>query len=351
MFAQKRAKHFKLSIKLDFIKRTKSFLELGNSIKNIEPMLLDEVIKKATSENPWFTEENIRLSMQGLLHFLEEDTMTAWINQYDLSRVPSKKIGVVMAGNIPMVGIHDMICVLVSGHTLIAKLSSQDEVLIPFIANKLIDIAPEFKDKIHFVDKLKGMDAVIATGSDNSSRYFNYYFSKYPHIIRKNRTSIAILNGKEKPNELKALGIDIFSYFGLGCRNVSKIYLPKGYEINVLIPHFEDFKHLTDHNKYSNNYYYNKSIFLVNNSDHLDCGFALFQQNSKLTSPISVVYYDYYSDIESLYEELIQLEQKIQCRVSNIEIIENRVKFGKAQMPDIWDYADNIDTMNFLINL
>jgi hypothetical protein len=244
-----------------------------------------------------------------------------------------------------------MICVLISGHKLIAKLSSQDDVLIPFIADELIKIEPEFKDAIEFVDQLKGMDAVIATGSDNTSRYFDYYFSKYPNIIRKNRTSIAILMGDENANELKDLGKDLFSYFGLGCRNVSKLFLPDGYDIKKLIPHLENFKYIIDHNKYGNNYFYRKSIFLVNQIEHLDNGFALFHHNDQLVSPISVIYYNYYKDLNSLKNQLIPMKDKIQCIVGNEGFIGNSVQFGKAQMPEIWDYADNIDTLDFLTKL
>lgn len=336
---------------MDFIKRLNSFKELGHRIRKISHTQLDEVVNKASSNNPWFTGENIRLSLKGLQHYLEEDKLSSWAERYDHTVIPSKKIGVVMAGNIPLVGIHDMICVLLSGHALIGKLSSQDDVMIPFIANQLLDIEPGFKDKIHFVDQLKDIDAVIATGSDNTSRYFEYYFSKYPHIIRTNRTSVAILNGEEKPHELNALGHDMFSYFGLGCRNVSKIYLPLCKDINALIPHFEDFKYIIDHNKYRNNYQYNKSIFLVNMDIHLDNGFALFQQNKRLASPIAVIYYDYYQDLESLNQELLQIDHKIQCKVTGSKLVNDQVPFGKAQMPEIWDYADNIDTMDFLLNL
>lgn len=333
---------------MDFIKRTKSFVELGHRLKNIDHDILNEVIERASYKNPWFTCDNVRLSFNGLVQYLDENKFNAWLDKYDFSQISSKNVGIVMAGNIPMVGIHDMICVLMSGHKLIAKLSSQDDVLIPFIADELIKIEPEFKGAIEFVDLLKGMDAVIATGSDNSARYFNYYFSKYPNIIRKNRTSIAILNGNENTNELKDLGQDIFSYFGLGCRNVSKLYLPVEYDIKKLIPQLEYFKHIIDHNKYSNNYFYNKSIFLINQIEHLDNGFALFQQTEQLVSPISIIYYDFYNDLNSLKNQLISMKDKIQCIVSNEDIMGKSVQFGHAQMPEIWDYADHIDTMDFL---
>ena len=256
-----------------------------------------------------------------------------------------------MAGNIPMVGIHDMICVLLSGHKLFAKLSNQDDVLIPFLVNELIKIEPEFKDAIEFVDLLKGIDSVITTGSDNTSRYFDYYFSRFPKIIRKNRTSIAILDGNENLNELKDLGQDLFSHFGLGCRNVSKLFLPIGYDIKKLISELEYFNHIIDHNKYANNYFYNKSIYLVNQTKHLDNGFALFQHTEQLVSPISIIYYDFYDDIVVLKNDLLPLKYKIQCVVSNIDVIGKSVKFGKSQTPEIWDYADHIDTMEFLTKI
>lgn len=338
----------KFQNKLDFIKRKKAFVELGQRLSNIDEEVLKDVIDRSGYKNPWFTQDNIRLSLNGLINYLDEKRLNVWINKYDISNVLSKKVGLVMAGNIPLVGIHDMICVLISGHGLIAKMSSQDDVLIPFIVDELIKIEPEFKGKIEFVDRLKGMDAVIATGSNNTSRYFDYYFSKYPNVIRKNRTSIAVLNGEEKSNELINLGQDIFSYFGLGCRNVSKVYLPTGYGIEKLIPHLEDFKDLIHHNKYGNNYFYQRSIFLVNQTPHLDNGFSLFQQNENLASPISVLFYDYYDDVQELKNGLSTYKDQIQCVVSNMKDFENRVVFGKAQTPEISDYADGIDTMDFL---
>lgn len=336
---------------MDFIKITDSFLELGHRIKNMEQAILKEFIDFIYVQNPWFTPDNIRLSIDGLLNYLEEEKLNKWLSKYDLSNSQSKKVGIVMAGNIPMVGIHDMICVLLSGHSLMAKLSSQDDVLIPFIANELIKIDPDFEERIEFVDQLKGMDAVIATGSDNAARYFNYYFSKYPNIIRKNRTSLAVLNGGESIAALKALGHDIFSYFGLGCRNVSKIFIPKNYDITKLLDQFKEYSFLHDHHKYGNNYYYQKSILLVNQAVHLDNGFALFLQSERLTSPIAVIYYEYYADMGKLKNDLFLKKDKLQCIVSEEDIIDVSIKFGKAQMPEIWDYADNIDTMKFLLEI
>ncbi len=312
---------------------------------------LDKYIEQASYKNPWFTPENIELSFDGLIRYLEEDSIRTWLKSYDLTKVKQKNVGIVMAGNIPLVGIHDMICVLISGHRLVAKLSSQDEILIPFITDELEKIDPEIKNNIEFVDRLKGIDAVIATGSDNSSRYFHYYFSKIPNIIRKNRTSIAVLTGDESFSEMKLLAKDVFSYFGLGCRNVSKIFLSENYDIKNLISSFEDNHYLIDHNKYNNNYAYQRSILLVNMTKHLDSGFALFQQSEKLVSPISIIYYDYYKDIDSLKNQLFSNKDKIQCIVSKQDLLDGSVQFGKAQSPEIWDYADDIDTMKFLCEI
>lgn len=336
---------------MDLNQRINSFLKLGQYLNSIELGTLDEIIEKASYKNPWFTPENIKLSFEGLITYLESNNLKKWISNYNFDGVSAKKIGVVMAGNIPMVGIHDMICILLSGHILKAKLSSQDDILIPFIARSLIKIDPSFEEKIEFVEQLKDIEAVIATGSDNTSRYFEYYFSKYPHIIRRNRTSIAILSGKESAKTIAAIGHDMFSYFGLGCRNVSKLYLREEEKIEDIIKGFEKYKSLSDHNKYSNNYFYHKSIMLINQTVHLDNGFALFQENKKLNSPISIIYYEYYSDLNALKATLDLEKEKIQCIVSNIGSFENAVLPGGAQRPAIWDYADNIDTMQFLSNL
>jgi len=336
---------------LELIRRKNSFLELGQRLKILDNSLFDSIINKASTKNPWFTKENIQLSFKGLINYLEKDKIDTWLDRYEFVKISPKRVGVVLAGNIPLVGVHDLICILISGHKLIAKLSNQDDVLIPFIIDVLCEIEPEFKKDIVFVDQLKDIDAVIATGSDNSSRYFDYYFSKYPNIIRKNRTSVAILDGNESCEELYSLGHDIFTYFGLGCRNVSKLYLPEGKEIKDLIPYFDSYKHLHDHTKYSNNYYYNKSILLVNQYKHLDSGFALFHESEALSSPISMIYYEYYKDIKQVKSILNPLRNKVQCLVTNIDDIENRIQFGEAQRPELRDYADNVDTMKFLLKL
>lgn len=335
---------------MDLNGRTLSFLKLAERLKNLDHQRLEELFDDAAYHNPWFTRDNAELAFDGLLNYLDKRTFNRWLKNYSFNEKRSLKVGVVMAGNIPMVGIHDMICVLLSGHHLMAKLSSQDQVLIKFISDELIDIDQEWKDKITFVDRLKEIDAVIATGSDNTARYFNYYFAKIPHIIRKNRTSVAIINGNETKKELHELGKDIFSYFGLGCRNVSKIYLPLNYDLKSLFPEWESFSHIANHHKYHNNYHYQRTIMLVNQSPHLDNGFVLMQQNENLVSPIGVLYYEYYDQMNDLQRRLQLLQDKIQCIVTN-ENFPGKIKFGKAQMPDINDFADNIDTMKFLSNL
>jgi hypothetical protein len=346
----KKQKHLKGIKKLDLNGRTLSFLKLSERLKNLDHRRREEVFDDAAYHNPWFTRDNIELAFAGLLNYLDKRTIDRWLKNYRFNEKKSLKVGVVMAGNIPMVGIHDMICVLLSGHHLMAKLSSQDQVLIKFISDELIDIAPEWKNKITFADRLKEIDAVIATGSDNTARYFDYYFAKIPHIIRKNRTSIAIINGTESKEELQNLGKDIFSYFGLGCRNVSKIFIPLGYDPTSLFPYWDSYIHIADHHKYHNNYHYQRTIMLVNQTPHSDNGFVMLQQNENLVSPIGVLYYEFYDQLNDLKGRLHLLEDKIQCIVTN-ENFPGKIKFGKAQMPDINDFADNIDTMEFLSNL
>jgi hypothetical protein len=335
---------------LDLKGRTQSFLELADRLKNLRVEDKQNLFETAKDLNPWFTSENIQLAFDGLINYLDEQKLSNWLEQYDLNISRPKKVGVVMAGNIPMVGIHDFICVLLSGHHLVAKLSSQDTKLIEFVKDKLIEISPEFEKQISFVDKLKDIDAVIATGSDNTARYFKYYFSKIPHIIRKNRTSVAVLNGNESHEELESLGFDIFSYFGLGCRNISKIYVPNSYKFDSLFPHWEKFSNILDHHKYYNNYQYQQSIMLVNKAKHLDNGFLLMQQNANLVSPIGVVYYEFYDNLAGVIIQIERQKDKIQCLVTK-EDLPGKIKFGKAQMPDINDFADNIDTMDFLSKL
>lgn len=302
----------------------------------------------ARNENPWFTEVNVRIAVSGLKKLLKLDGLKKWTSVYNLD-TQSKKIAVVMAGNIPMVGFHDFLSVLISGHSILIKYSSKDSVLIKFLVNKLTEIEPRFKNKIEYGEQLKGFDAIIATGSDNASRYFEYYFGKYPNIIRKNRTSVAILNGIENDDELKTLGTDVFSYFGLGCRNVSKLFLPVGYPVEKILKNWEFFHDIIHHHKYCNNYDYQKSILLVTRAPFLDNGCVMLQENQRLVSPIAVVYFEFYKDRKELNDTLTLIEEKIQCIVENSD--GSKLKFGQAQFPMLGDYADQIDTLKFLTEL
>ena len=336
---------------MDLEKRIYAFVELGKRINALPESTLQNWISQAKTNNNWFTEINIRNSLIGIATILEANTLQKWIGTYSVPDSSPKKVGVVMAGNIPGVGFHDLLCVLLSGHRLYAKLSSEDSIMLKKIAELLTDIEPQFKDQIFFVDRLNDMEAVIATGSDNTAKYFHYYFSKIPHIIRQNRTSCAVLNGGEMEEDLTHLGADILLYFGLGCRNVSKLYVPLNFNFDNFFKSIEVQKHLVNNHKYYNNYDYNKSVFLVNQIPHLDNGFLLLRENPEIVSPISVVHYEYYKDFSDVQQKLENQKNKIQAIVSNESKLLGSVPFGKAQFPSVEDYADGIDTMKFLISL
>jgi hypothetical protein len=349
--------------------RIKAFVSLGNFLKQftkgqtkqqdnaLDATLyndLDELINTVHIYNPWFTEENVRAALGALAISLEEATLLDWVSNYiqELSKAkPAKRVAVIMAGNIPMVGFNDMFCILISGNKFVGKLSSDDKLLLPFIAKVLIGIEPQFKEYIEFTEtKLENIEAVIATGSNNSARYFEYYFGKYPNIIRKNRNSVAVLTANESVDELKLLGEDIFKYFGLGCRNVSKLFVPKGYKFDGFYEAIFDFQHVMSNNKYMNNYEYNKTVYLMGNTPSLlDNNFLLLKEDQSLSSPIGVLFYEYYDDINSLNARLNDLQDEIQCIVSSKDLIKDSVSFGMSQCPRLTDYADGIDTMKFLL--
>jgi hypothetical protein len=313
---------------------------------------LSALIGSAHQYNAWFTPQSAQMAVSAIAAMLNKRDLGKWLeNESGNPEIKMRSIGLILAGNIPIVGFHDILCVLASGHKALIKLSSQDQKFIPYILNKLIEIEPGFELQISYIDRLKDFDAVIATGSNNTSRYFDYYFSKVPHIIRKNRNSVAILNGEENKEELKALGHDVFDYFGLGCRNISKLYVPKGYDFRKFFESIEEFKSVADHHKYNNNYDYNKSIFLVNQDKHLDNGFLLLKEDSRFVSPLAVLYYEEYQNIEQLGLELIKNEDLIQCIVSNSKLPLSTIPFGQSQCPGLFDYADGVDTMKFLREL
>ncbi len=308
---------------------------------------LNELILRQQYLNPWFTPENTRLAVKALAGLLSVQNLTSWTCRYPAieDEIPPSVVGIVMAGNIPLVGFHDFLSVLISGNRVLAKTSSRDPDLIVFISNILCSLNPGFSERISFTEGLlRGFDKVIATGSDNSSRYFEYYFGKYPHIIRKNRNGVAVLEGNETDEELSLLGADIFTYFGLGCRSVSKLYIPFGYDIRELSSKWHNNSDVLNHNKYANNYDYNKAIYMVNREEFTDNGFLLLKENSQIPSPVAVLHYQYYNDDEEIRSEIMNRADKIQCVVSRKDI-----PFGKAQSPELWDYADGIDTLEFLL--
>lgn len=330
--------------------RLNAFIKLGTHLANLSQEGFESLALQARLENPWFTEENVKRSLTGISRYLEEDKLKQWTSRYTLEPGAPKTVALVLAGNIPLVGFHDLLSVLISGHRAQLKLSSKDSKLIAYLIKHLIWLEPEFEKMITIKEtRLEGFDAVIATGSDNSARYFEYYFGKYPNIIRKNRTSVVILSGQESAEHIEALGEDIFSYFGLGCRNVSKAFVPAGYDLSKLLSRWSRYKDIIHHHKYCNNYDYQKSILLVNLIPFLDNGFILLQENEKLVSPISVLYYEYYKDQADLEAKLHRDAEKIQCLVGNEKPA--LVPFGSAQYPEVWDYADNVDTLKFLEKL
>ena len=330
--------------------RIQAFVALGKKLAQLPAEEKQAWALQARAGNNWFTEESVEMAIQGIVGYLQEDALRKWLAEYSF-RDSKKIVGVVMAGNVPAVGFHDMLCVLLSGHVLYAKLSSQDEVLPKKIAALLRDIEPRFASQLHFMERLNQAEAMIATGSDNSARYFKYYFGKVPHIIRQNRTSCAVLTGKEETQDFVKLGEDIFLYFGLGCRNVSKLYVPEGYDFTPFLDAIAPFKKVMDHNKYINNYDYNKSILLVNQVPHHDNAFLLLTENKALVSPVSMVYYEYYATEQDLAFQLELQRDKIQCVVAGDENIPGSIPFGQAQHPQVWDYADGVDTMQFLQSL
>lgn len=310
-------------------------------------------VKKAREGNPWFTEGAIYHMLEAAGRSLSHADLEHWAGMYNLEQ-PGKRatVALIMAGNIPAVGFHDFLCVLMSGHRALVKLSADDQYLLPAIAGLLIDMDPDFEQFIQFTGEvMRGFDAVIATGSNNTSRYFNYYFGKYPHIIRKNRNALAVLNGEETDEELEALGADIFTYFGLGCRNVSKLMVPEDYDFTAFFNAIKGYAAVGEHHKYMNNYDYNKSICLVNGEPHFDNGFLLLKEDGSLASPVSVLHYQRYSDIDAVSEYIRDESGNIQCVVSADPALKGSIAPGTTQQPRLWDYADGVDTMAFLLDL
>ena len=344
-----------------------SFVELGNFLRQFSEdgnvksasvlqndLFFDDfasLIALSQSHNGWFTPEQVLHSIQSWARALTEDNLNQWLSNYDFSKIEPKKVGLILAGNIPLVGFHDFLSVLISGHDVLVKTSSNDQHLLKFLAKYLISIQPELNSKITFVEgKLEGFDAVIATGSNNTARYFEYYFKDKPSIIRKNRNSVAVLDGTETFEDLVGLGEDIFRYFGLGCRNVSKLFVPKDYNFDNFFKAMYEYRDVIQYEKYANNYDYNKAVFLMSNFQLLDNEFLTIKEDSSYSSPISSVFYELYDDLEEIKNRLHNDAEQIQCIVSK-NLIPNSVAFGQTQQPKLWDYADNVDPLEFLINL
>jgi hypothetical protein len=307
-----------------------------------------DLLELSQSHNGWFTPEQVYFAVQSWANALTEENLNQWLSNYDLSKVKPKTVGLILAGNIPLVGFHDFLSVLISGHKALIKLSSNDQHLLQFLAKYLISVDPRLSGHIIFTDgKLENFDAIIATGSNNTARYFEFYFKDKPNIIRKNRNSVAVLNGKESHEELVNLGEDIFRYFGLGCRNVSKIFVPKDYSFEAFFKAIYEYRDVIFYEKYSNNYDYNKAVFLMSNFKLLDNEFLTLKEDSSYASPISSVFYEAYNDISDLQKRLEKDAGQIQCIVSN-NVIPDSIPFGKTQKPELWDYADNVDTIAFL---
>ncbi len=311
----------------------------------------EALIHLSQSHNGWYTPEQVYFAVQSWVEALTEENLNQWLSRYNLSEVKPKNVGLILAGNIPLVGFHDFLSVLVAGHKAIVKTSSNDQKLLPFLAKYLFAVCPDWQQNITFVEgKLENFDAVIATGSNNTARYFDYYFKNKPSIIRKSRNSVAVLDGSESKEQMVALGEDIFRYFGLGCRNVSKLFIPKDYNFDLFFNGMFPYQDVIQYEKYANNYDYNKAVFLMSNFKLLDNEFLTIKEDPGYASPISSVFYEYYDNLSQVQAKLENDREQIQCIVSN-GLIESSVAFGQTQKPALWDYADNVDTIQFLAGL
>lgn len=351
---------------IDLTTRIEAFVKLGsffedfcNSVAIIDDNVIhnsaifnefDEKISLAKHKNGWFNRENILYSLKSWATVLTKEKLQNWISNYTFkSEIAPKNVAIIMAGNIPLVGFHDFISVLITGHNAIIKVSSNDTILLPFVADILLQIEPKFKEAIVFKEaQLPHFDLVIATGSNNTARYFEHYFKSKPHIIRKNRNSVAVLTGNESVAQLKALGNDIFQYYGLGCRSVSKLLVPKDYNFDAFFKAIYDYHPIVEQVKYANNYDYNKAVYLMSEFKLLDNGFLILKEDKSYASPIASLCYEKYDSLESVVEQIQLDSEKIQCIVSN-GVIESEIPFGKTQLPSLNDYADGVDTIDFLL--
>jgi hypothetical protein len=347
---------------MNLTERVNAFVQLGNELEKVlsgkaateAGKKLTQLIPEMHHRNGWFTENNIRHRLENLAAGLKKEVLEDWLKAYKImNESPMKKIGVILAGNIPMVGFDDFRSVLITGNIFTGKLSSDDKLLLPLIGEMLVEKEPRFDEQVVFTEgQLKGMDAIIATGSNNSARYFEHYFGKYPHIIRGNRNGVAVLSGNETQEELKALGEDIFRYFGLGCRNVTKLFVPENYSFNLFFEAiFDRGEEMLSNSKYMNNYDYHKTLYLLSSFPLLDNNFLLLKEDKGISSPPGVVFYETYSDLSSLQKKLREDEAKIQCVIARTDTVENAIAFGHSQLTRPSDYADGVDVLKFLLDI
>ncbi len=319
--------------------------ELGINAEEYQD--LNELVKTVHIYNGWFKEAEVRRAFKGISSWLTEENLNQWLSGYQLKDEKRKRVAIIMAGNIPLVGFHDFISVFLAGHTAVVKLSSDDKHLFPAIIKTLALFNEDIQTYVDISEsKIENFDAVIATGSNNSARYFETYFSKHPHIIRKNRNSIAVLTGNESKEELSKLGEDIFNYYGLGCRNISQIWIPEDFILDRFFEAIYAYSDVVNHNKYANNYDYNKAVYLMNQEELLDNGFILLKEDRSINSPLGMLHYVRYKDT-------VEVEDFIKENKENIQVVigENYTPIGQSQNPSLSDYADGVDTMQFLQKL
>lgn len=326
--------------------------KIGEIFGNEHNTELKHVCENAYIKNPWFTPQNVSLAIGYWSQKLQNDALYEWATRENIVQPATPKtIGVITAGNIPLVGLHDIVCVIVTGNIALVKLSSDDEELVKFFAAKWAEIVPEWANRIQFTERIDAVDAIIATGSNNTARYFDYYFAKYPHIIRKNRNSIAVLTGSESPETLASIGRDVISYFGKGCRNVTQVWAPQGYEWPKMLDNFMQYGDIINHHKYANNYTYHKAILLMNLDKHLDTGFLILKEDTKIYAPISMLNYAHYNSLQEMQLFITENKENIQCVISEATEIEGAILPGQSQNPELWDYADGVNTVGFLMAL
>ncbi|MET3535076.1 acyl-CoA reductase [Chryseobacterium limigenitum] len=324
----------------------KVFLAKDTAEYNENDSDFELLLRKSEMENPWFTIDNQKFALKQWSDLLTEENIKDWLKDYSISKI-TKRVGLILAGNIPLVGLHDVISVVLSNHIPVIKLSSKDRYMVPFLLKKWKEFSSD-NVEYEFVERLENFDAVIATGSNNTARYLEYYFKKHLNIIRKNRTSVAVLKGDETVEELQLLANDIFQYFGLGCRNVTRILIPQDFVIDRLFESFVGFQDIINHNKYANNYEYNRAVYLLNLDKFWDNNFVMMKEDDKLFSPLSVINFSRYSSLDEVKSFIAENEENIQCIVAKDELGFDSVYFGEAQNPGLSTYADNVDTMKFL---